>query len=337
MKKIFFAFTFLLLIFWSSNAQKSFTVGFYNVENLFDTIDQKQVNDAEYTPEGKLKWNSERYFTKLDHLSKVISELGNNNGPDVLGLAEVENARVLKNLTEMPLLKTEGYNIVHYESPDERGIDVALLFKSKTIKLISSDKIRIQFPDDPKDKTRDILLVSLLKDKKDTIWFLVNHFPSRKGGTEISEPKRIYVAQQARKMVDSLLKQNYQSKIILMGDFNDEPQDRCIRETLKCQYKKNEVSWNELYNPMMDLKEQGKGTIMYRKNYELIDQFMLSAALLSENNKLHYIMNSATIYMPEYIVEQTEAYKGSPLRTYAGMKYLGGYSDHFPVFMKISY
>lgn len=320
-----------------ADAQKSFTVGFYNVENLFDTIDQKRVDDADFTPEGKLKWNSERYFTKLDHLSRVISELGQSNGPDVLGMAEVENAGVLKDLSNMPLLKTEGYNIVHFESPDERGIDVALLFKSKSFKLVAAEKIRISFPDDPKDKTRDILLVSLLKDKKDTIYFMVNHFPSRKGGTEISEPKRIYVAQQARKAVDSLLKQNYQAKIILMGDFNDEPQDRSIREALRCQYKKNEVSWDELYNPMMDLKEKGMGTIMYRRNYELIDQFMLSAAFLSENSKMHYIMNSATIYMPEYLVEQTEAYKGSPLRTYGGQKYLGGYSDHFPVFMKITY
>jgi exonuclease III len=214
---------------------------------------------------------------------------------------------------------------------------VALIFKSKIFKLIDSEPIRIRFPDDPTDKTRDILHVTLLKDKKDTLHFIVNHFPSRKGGTEISEPKRIYAAQQTRRIVDSLLKHNYQARIILMGDFNDEPQDRSIRETLRCKYKKNEVSWDELYNPMMDLKEKGMGTIMYRKNYELIDQFMMSASLLYENDKMHYITNSVTIYMPEYLVEPNGAFKGSPFRTYGGQKYLGGYSDHFPIFMKISY
>jgi exonuclease III len=320
-----------------SFSQKTITIAFYNVENLFDTINSKKTDDEDFTPKGKLKWDTEKYFNKLDHISKVIKELGGIDGPDVLGLSEIENKSVLKDLTSMPLLKPYNYNIVHFESPDERGIDVALIYKSKSLKLISSKAIRIDFPDDAKDRTRDLLLVSMKKDKKDTIYIIVNHFPSRSGGTEATEPKRVFVASKCRTILDSILSINYKSKIILMGDFNDEPTDKSIKEGLKCKFNKNEVSWNELYNPMMDLKAKGEGTIMFKKKLELIDQFMVSEGLLSENSKIHYIPNSATIYNPEYLKETEEAFKGSPFRTFAGKKYLNGFSDHFPIYMKISY
>ncbi|MBI3232822.1 MAG: hypothetical protein HYZ42_02075 [Bacteroidetes bacterium] len=191
----------LLGIACPSFSQKTITIGFYNVENLFDTIDNKV------------------------------------------------------DLIAMPLLKPENYNIVHYESPDERGIDVALIFKSKTFKLIDSKSYRIKFTGDAKDRTRDILLVALQKDKKDTLYFIVNHFPSRSGGQEISEPKRIEVAKKVREIYDSLLQINYQSKVVVMGDFNDEPGDVSIKDGLHCKFKKNEMNWNDLYNPMMDLKD----------------------------------------------------------------------------------
>jgi predicted extracellular nuclease len=337
MKQILLIISGLVLLTQQVGAQKQLTIGFYNVENLFDTVDNKYKEDEDFLPEGKLKWNTKRYETKLDHLAKVISELGGNELPDVLGMCEVENRVVVQDLISQPLLKPGKYDIAHFESPDERGIDVALIFKKKVFTLIESKAFKINFPEDPKDKTRDILLVKLVKNKKDTICFIVNHWPSRLGGTEISEPKRRYVAKRVREVFDSLLAKNFQQKVIIMGDFNDEPSNKSISEDLKCKFDKSQLSYNDLYNPMMDLKNAGKGSIVYRKENEMIDQFMLSQSLCFDGNKMHYISGSAQVNMPDYLVETEEKYKGSPLRTYAGAKYLGGYSDHFAVSIKLTY
>ncbi len=318
-------------------SQKQYTVGFYNVENLFDTLNDKKKNDEEFLPAGKNKWNSEKYFNKLQHLSKVISELGSDDGPDVLGLCEIENRRVLNDLVKTPLLQKKGYEIIHYESPDARGIDVALFYKKSQFTYINSKKYKVKLPDKKRSATRDILMVQLVNTKNDTFIFFVNHFPSRLGGTAKSAPNRCAAATILKSVFDSIITANYQSNIVMMGDFNDEPDDSSIKYILKCNYNMGEASYNEIYNPMLDLKNRGEGTIVYKKEFELIDQFMFSNHLLYQNNKVHYVPNSVTIFKPEYIQEQNPKYKGNPFRTFVGPKYLNGYSDHFPIYMKITY
>jgi len=335
--KIFLILTFAVVTVNTAFSQKQYTIGFYNVENLFDTIHDKKKTDQEFLPTGKNQWNSEKYFNKLQHLSKVISELGSDDGPDVLGLCEIENRRVLKDLIKTPLLQKKGYEIVHYESPDVRGIDVALIYKKSIFTFVDAKKYKVKLPDKKRSATRDILLVQLANNKNDTFVFLVNHFPSRLGGIEKSNPNRRAAATILKSVFDSIITANYLSKIVMMGDFNDEPEDSSIKFVLKCNFNMGQSSYNEIYNPMLDLKNKGEGTIVYKKQYELIDQFMMSNHLLFQNNKVHYVPNSVTIFKPEYIQEQNPKYKGEPFRTMAGQKYLNGYSDHFPIYMKIAY
>ncbi|MDZ4757155.1 MAG: endonuclease/exonuclease/phosphatase family protein [Bacteroidota bacterium] len=335
--KIFAIFLFAVVTVNTAFSQKQYTVAFYNVENLFDTINDKKKNDEEFLPLAENKWDSEKYANKLLHLSKVISELGSDDGPDVIGLCEIENRRVLMDLVKTPLLQRKGYEIVHYESPDMRGIDVALFYKKSLFTFIDSKKYKVKLPDKKRSATRDILMVQLLNAKNDTIVFFVNHFPSRLGGIEKSAPNRCTAAAILKSKFDSIIAANYQSNIVMMGDFNDEPDDSSIKYILKCNFTMGESSYNELYNPMLDLKKKGEGTIVYQKKYELIDQFMMSNHLLYQNNKLHYVPNSVTIFKPEYIQEQNPKYKGKPYRTFVGPKYLNGYSDHFPIYMKIAY
>ncbi len=332
-----FILVFAIFIANTAFCQKQYTIGFYNVENLFDTIHDKGKTDAEFLPQGKNNWNGEKYFNKLQHLSKVISELGSDDGPDVLGLCEIENRRVLNDLVKTPLLQKKGYEIVHYESPDVRGIDVALLYKKSMFNFVDAKKYKVKLPDKKRSATRDILLVQLVNHKNDTLVFFVNHFPSRLGGTEKSTPNRCKAASILKSKFDSIITANYQSNIVVMGDFNDEPEDSSIKSVLKCNFNMGQSSYNEIYNPMLDLKSRGEGTIVYKKKYELIDQFMMSSHLLFQNNKLHYVPSSVTIFKPEYIQEQNPKYKGEPFRTQAGQKYLNGYSDHFPIYMKIAY
>ncbi|MSQ79602.1 MAG: endonuclease/exonuclease/phosphatase family protein [Flavobacteriaceae bacterium] len=350
---------FFLFAAFQSNAQKAITVAFYNVENLFDTINNKKTQDEDFLPKGKLKWGTERYFSKLNHIAKVIDQLGGDEGPDILGLCEVENKRVLNDLVNMPLIRSKGYDIIHFDSPDERGIDVALLYKKVKFKLVAADAVKIHFPlsieEQPKelktqkgtkrkkakkqriDRTRDILVATLVFNKADTFTFIVNHFPSRLGGQDKSEPKRLFVAQTLRSLHDDIMKENYHRRVIMMGDFNDEPADRSIKETLACKYDINNLSWNDLYNPMLDLKNEGKGSISYKKQFEMIDQFILSNSLCLQGEKVHYIQKTAMVFNPDWMQEQDERWKGQPFRTFAGEKYLNGYSDHFPVYLKIAY
>lgn len=326
-----------LFVLDAKSQKQQHTIAFYNVENLFDTINDKKKNDEDFLPKGKNQWNTEKYHNKLQHLSKVISELGSDDGPDVLGLCEVENRKVLEDLNNTPLLKGKGYGIVHYESPDMRGIDVALFYKKSQFTYIDSKKYKVKLPDKKRSATRDILLVQLVNTKNDTFVFLVNHFPSRLGGTEKSAPNRCTAATILKRVFDSLIQANYQTNVIMMGDFNDEPEDSSIKYVLKCNFSMGQNSYNDLYNPMYDLKQKGEGSIMYQKKYELIDQFMLSSHLLYQSSRMHYVVGSATIFKPEYLQEQNPKYKGSPYRTFAGQKYLNGYSDHFPVYIKIAF
>ena len=331
MRKLVFVVNLLLLVTLvqaqPKKSSKLYSVAFYNLENLFDTIHDVGKNDQEYLPQSAKKWDTEKYLSKLTNLSKVMSELSRDKveqGPAVIGVAEIENHRVLDDLVAQPLLASSGYEIVHYEGPDERGIDCALLYDPKQYKVSSSKLVRSEpFEGDTIHKTRGFLIVNG-KLAGDKVCFIVNHWPSRGA----AEPVRVHAAQQVRALVDSLERTDKKLKIIVMGDMNDDPMDKSML-TLGAKKYPNEVGQGELYSPFWEvLEEKGVGTLLYRGKWNLFDQILVSPNFLNNKKGLKY--NDSEVFMREYLFEQEGKYKGSPLRTHAGKKWLNGYSDHLP-------
>ena len=326
MRKITLILLFILTLKYASS--QNLTVAFYNVENLMDTIDNSRAQDNDFLPGKKYKWNSVRYKKKVSALAKVISNLGDSDGPEMLGLAEVENKTVLKDLVGSKVLRSYGYEIVHYDSPDERGIDVAFLYKEKSFKLISSRVYSAAFLS-IKSHTRDVLLVKG-RVGNDTLFFLVNHWPSRRKGVEQSEDKRIAVSIMVREAVDSILKKSPLAKIILMGDFNDEPFNKSIAIELDAKSELKGLKKEELYNPFYSLGQQGLGTVHYNHKWNMFDQIILSNGFFSSSGSLKY--QSANVYHPDWM-HYNKDLKNGPFRTFMGDDYKGGYSDHFPVYI----
>ena len=313
-------------------------VAFYNVENLFDTEDDPYRLDEEFLPTSDKKWDNGRYEDKIAKLAKVIAAM---NYPELLGLAEIENEAVLRKLIEHPDLAEADYDIVHYDSPDVRGIDVALLYRTVSFTPESSQAIPLTFEGEDY-KSRDILLVSgtLGKDAKyNTVHVLVNHWPSRRGGVAKSEPRRLVAAQTARQAVDELMQSDPLANVILLGDFNDEPTNRSITEGLRATGSVKKKDPFQLYNTVAALDEQGRGSYQFRGNWNMLDQIILSQGLVEDARRAddyHYRAESATIFAPEWILQTEGKYRGYPDRTYAGDKYLGGYSDHLPVYIELT-
>ena len=296
-------------------------IAFYNVENLFDTEDDPDEEDEEYTPNGRNTWDHERYTSKLGNIAKVLSEMA--YGADVIGLSEVENLFVLNELTEEPLLKKHGYAIVHKDSPSWRGIDCALLYKPDRFKLI--DYRTIAFPDSTY-QTRDILKVSGLY-FGDTLHIYVNHWPSRHGG---KSDKRMQVAEALRKDVDGLLAINPDSKIIVMGDLNDDPINKSVKKVLRAVAKSK--GEGDLINVSTPTFKQGIGTLYYKGAWNLFDQIIVSEGLLNTEG-VSYQPNSFSVFGPNWMRQKEGEYAGAPLRTFARGVYLNGYSDHFPSYI----
>jgi len=322
-------------------AQKDAMIAFWNVENLYDTIDDKSTNDEEFLPSARNAWTSQRYNTKLKNTAEVILKMNNGVGPDILGMAEVENRGVLVDLTTKTDLKKQKYGIVHYDSPDKRGIDVALIYKTKSFTVLTSTHVPVPLPWGEKDTvaprpTRDILVVRGILNKKDTICILVNHWPSRLGGTEQSDPKRMAAANTLRSICDSLQKLYPGGEIISIGDYNDEPVDRSIqsltRRVLDPMYGQPE----QIFENLMDsIKTSGDGTHYYKKEKSCLDQILVTPNL---REKKSYYVTQAFIFKPDWIF--AEVYKGdglSPKRTWAGSRYIGGYSDHLPVYVVLKF
>lgn len=321
----------------SANAQavkagQSATVAFYNVENLFDTEDDPKTNDEEFTPTGANEWTPQRYAAKLKNLATVISQLGNGGFPAVVGLAEVENRKVVEDLIATKPLASESYGIVHFDSPDARGIDVALIYLKGRFKPTKSFTVPFANPSDPKFKTRDVLVVSGRLDGE-MVHFVVNHWPSRRGGDE-SATLRGGAAQVARSAVDAILKKDKDAKVIVMGDLNDNPTDESLVEGLKAKGQATDIKRDELFNPMVNIYKSGIGTLPYKGEWNLFDQLIVTPSLLKATHG--YKFEFARVYSPDFIKEQDGKYAGSPFRSYAGKKYLGGYSDHFPVYMVVT-
>lgn len=310
----------------------SAVVAFYNVENLFDTIDDPLKIDEDFTPGGKLQWNAARFSEKLNRIAEVMNMLPGDL-PVFIGLCEIENKSVLEELVKEPALllspKKESYQIVHADSPDERGIDVAALYNASVLKDVSFQYYTIALPD-PKDPyTRDLLYV---KGKMDNEWihFFVNHWPSRSGGQAESEPNRMAVAQMLKSKVDAVLADDADAQIVIMGDFNDHPVDRSVKEVLGA----SESQDAPLFNHMYSIHTSGKGSYFYKGEWGALDQMITSRALMQPKG-WHVTNASAGVLREEKILFRDKDGVARPSRTYAGDSFKGGYSDHLPVFLKL--
>ncbi len=318
-----------------ANAQTNLRILFYNVENLFDTQNDSLTQDDEFTPQSSRAWTYKKYRQKLLHVFKVISAAGHSYPPDIIGLCEIENRQVLKDLAYNTPLKQTPYLIVHEESPDHRGIDVALLFRPEHLKLLYHKAIPLHFPTDSLKTSRDILYTKLLWHQSDTLHLFVNHWPSRWGGVLHTAPYRYYAADILRQACDSLLQLNSQAAIIIMGDFNDYPTSKSIADILLQPEKNNKLL---LHNLMAPIQAKGKhGTHKHEATWGCLDQFIVSPACLDQNRSQLYIKNSnAYIFAPDFLLMPDEKHLGyKPFRTWQGFKYIGGFSDHLPIYIDV--
>jgi hypothetical protein len=307
---------------------------FYNVENLFDTEDDSLKNDDEFLPEGVRYWSDKRFFNKLTHVSQVIMAASKGSLPSVIGLAEIENSKVLDLLLYKTPLGNLGYKYVHKESPDMRGIDVAFLYRKDCFTPISYQAIPVINPEDSTFKTRDILYVKGIL-SNDTIHFFVNHWPSKYGGTLETKSLRALAANTLRTYTDSILTLNSQSKIIIMGDFNDSPVDESIKDVLEAKKAEQEIEEMNLYNLGFQTFEKGIGSNKYQEKWELIDQFIVSGSLLTGKGLITN-PNLFTVFKAPFLVEKDENHLGEKTnRTYIGFKYHGGFSDHLPILLDL--
>ncbi len=319
-------------------AYKVNTIAFYNLENLFDTENDPLTYDDDRTPDGKDHWTEEIYQDKLKNMAKVMAEIGadvSGNTPTIIGVCETENRKVLEDLVNQETLVEQDYGIIQFDSPDRRGIDVALLYKKKLFTPTHyKAKELLIYDDNDKSKrvfTRDQLVVSGMLDGE-KIHLIINHWPSRSGGEKRSRSKRIKAAKLNRQIIDSIFSDEPYAKIITMGDFNDDPTSPSVKDHLNAQRESNGMQMRELFNPMEDLAKQGYGSLAYRDSWNLFDQIIISTELTKKDFS-SYRFYKAGIYNKTYLVNAHGRYKGYPYRSFASGSYTGGYSDHFPVYI----
>jgi predicted extracellular nuclease len=310
--------------------RREYTVVSYNVENLFDTVDDPKIPDEEFLPTSEKKWDNEKYQKKLADLARVISEVNPKEMPEVVGLIEVENRTVLEDLVKTGKLNGQGYAIVHEESPDYRGIDVALIYRKDAFQEIGHEVLPVIFPDDPEFKTRDILhLTGKMRNK--TVHLFVNHWPSRIGGDEKTEPKRVLAASVLKSKVDQILAIDPKARIIIMGDMNDEPVNKSLQETLGAAAPD---SGTPLVNLMMPDDVAGKGTYFYSGAWNMLDNLVVSEAVL-KGKGMQVEGGKGNIFSNDWMIFTNKNGDKTPNRSYVGNKYVNGVSDHFPVYFKI--
>jgi hypothetical protein len=324
-------------IYAQSNQYNVVCVAFYNLENLFDTINDPKIRDDDFTPDGNMVWTSEKYVKKLNNLSEVIELIGKDftpDGPAVLGVSEIENRKVLEDLVQHEKIRNRNYQIIHYDSPDFRGIDVGLIYNPKYFRQLESRTIGVNLTklDGKPLISRDVLYVKGILDG-DTTHIMVNHWPSRRGGEAATRPLRNGCALVNRKISDSLLLDNPNAKIIIMGDFNDNPNNESILEILSAKGKKKKVSTNDLFNPFSEKFNKGIGTLAYQDAWSLFDQIVFSSAYINKSHKKGYNFFKSGIYNRPFLQQKTGRFKGYPLRTFDGDSFINGYSDHFPVYI----
>ncbi|MBP1638123.1 MAG: endonuclease [Bacteroidetes bacterium] len=308
---------------------KVVSIAFYNLENLFDTINQSNI-DEEFLPNGAMKWTGYKYKDKLKNMSYAISQIGLDitpGGPSIIGVSEIENRGVLEDLVKQPSIANRMYGIVHYNSPDRRGVDVGLLYNPRDF-IVTNSKSCVLQTNDTAFHTRDQLVVSgfLLNEK---VHVIVNHWPSRIGGDVASEPRRVAAAGLTKSIVDSLYRTDPKAKIIIMGDLNDDPFNKSTAEVLGAKRNIEDVAPEGLYNTLWRTLDSGVGSLAYNNQWNLFDQIIISAPFLNKDKKTLSYWKSE-VFNKNFLIQQEGSYKGTPMRTHAGGVWLNGYSDHFP-------
>jgi Endonuclease/Exonuclease/phosphatase family len=317
----------------SMRGTDKFRLVFWNVENLFDVIDDPLTNDQAFTPEGENHWTFYRFKEKIKNLSKTLISTGGWDPTDFIGLCEIENREVLEALIEFSPLKNAGYQIIHENSNDARGIDVAAIYRTEKFNLLFYNYIRIVFPFDPDGRTRDILYVQGVLPNADTLHLFINHWPSRYGGQFETDPKRQYAAKVVREKVDELLSKNINASIVIMGDFNDHPDDISMKEVLNAKLTYEELAKNDLYNLMAPMQFKF-GTHSFEGKWGVLDQFVVTSALY-QGRGLSKIVE-AKIYDAPWLIKLNAQGNTTANRMYQGPQYLGGYADHLPILLDIN-
>jgi endonuclease/exonuclease/phosphatase family metal-dependent hydrolase len=338
-------FVFLNLMFFFSPAQelkknkKYFiaAIAFWNVENLYDTLNDHWKNDEDFTPAGTQAWTGERYRAKTSHLAEVISRMATDltpDGPAIIGLCEVENKNVALDVAHDNKLKHRNYQVIHIEGPDARGVDPSFMYNPNYFKPLRTLAYHIKLFPDSNHKTRDILVVSGMF-MGESLTVLVNHWPSRRNGEKQSSAGRRSAAKVARHITDSITKNNSGARIIIMGDFNDDPVNESVKKIIGTCSKAKEMTDSLYFNPMEKLYKEGIGTLAWQDSWNLFDQVLLNHNWLSGDRQT-WQYYSARVFNPPFLRNDYGRFKGYPLRTYSGATYTGGYSDHFPVYVLIT-
>jgi predicted extracellular nuclease len=317
---------------WKNATYRNMSVVFYNVENLFDLENEPGKNDGEFTPEGEKNWDMIKYRKKLADISTVISGINEGDLPEIVGLCEVENEQVLEELVMTGLLANGKYKVVHHESPDMRGIDCALIYRPEEFKVTDHFAIPVRFEDAPRAVTRDILYVKGRTRNREEFHIFVNHWPSRIGGVAQTEPKRVAVAQILKGKIDSVMIASPKGHIIVMGDMNDDPDNKSLLEVLNAEPPSTHGA--TLANLMFPDFKDGKGTYNYRGNWNMLDNLIVSPGLLDEKG-FRCVEEKGHIFREEWMEYKNRDGEISPNRTYGGPNYYGGVSDHFPVYFRL--
>lgn len=308
--------------------------GFYNVENLFDTIDSKYTIDEQFLPNSEKKWDTRKYFEKIDNLAKVITALDKKELPLFLGMAEIENKGVVVDLITNTNLREGNYEIVHFESPDARGIDVGFMYRSEYFNVLSKEKIEVSLSDNPNFATRDIVYVQGELKGNDIIHVFLNHWSSRRAGQKESEHKRVRAATVLRERVDRILKLDENAKIIILGDFNDYPTNKSIEEVLRAKSKPI-FNNGDLFNMAYSLEIANKGTYNYKGDWGMLDQMIISKGLYFGVKGMKVQNDQLLILQEDWMMYTDKKYGDQkPSRSYGGPKYYGGYSDHLPIYSR---
>lgn len=305
------------------------TIAFYNIENLFDTKDDIHTNDDDFLPSSAKRWTTKRYENKLYKLGQVISQIGEADvitPPAIVGLAEVENKHVVKDLIESKHLKHYNYDVVHYDSSDERGIDVALIYNTAVFEVSHSEPFAVYLnkEDGSRDYTRDVLLVSGRLNGEE-LHVIVNHWSSRRQGEKETENKRLAAAETVNRVVEELQNNYHEPKVIVMGDFNDTPYNNSL---LSLEEKSN------LYNPFKKISTHDKGSLNHDFEWLLFDQILISTNFF-DTKSTKFNLSESNVFNSQFLTQYHGKYKGQPFRTYVGKRYKGGYSDHFPVYIEL--
>jgi predicted extracellular nuclease len=314
------------------SSRRNLTVVFYNVENLFDTENQQGKNDGDFTPEGQKQWDDTRYRKKLEDLARAIAEINRADLPEIIGLSEVENEKVVMELAKTGLLQKGGYNIVHHESPDLRGIDCALIYRPDEFKVLDHFAIRVVREDNPRFRTRDILYVKGQTRNREEFHIFINHWPSRIGGVEETRHLRMAAAGMLKTKIDSVMVVSPDAHIIVMGDMNDEPDNESLKDVLGALPPGSQEPY--LVNLMFPAFSEGEGTYYYRGKWNMLDNLVVSPGLLG-NRGFRCRDGRGFIYRSDWMEQPDRNGVRLPYRTYSGQKYMGGVSDHFPVYFRL--